>query len=217
MERMSLAQSSPLLFSPRSLMSSTTPTPAASELTPAACAQQLKQLFPALFGGAPKPLKLRIQADIQERAPGVFTKQALSAFLRRHTGSTSYLIAVSKASHRFDLDGAPAGELSDEHRQVAMAELQRRRANSESRRELEEQQRRNRATLLHDFERTTLTPANFCALKGVAVEELDGLLAIAREEREARPQQPLRPPPRGERQRPPRGPRERTPPPAGRR
>jgi hypothetical protein len=137
--------------------------------------------------------------------------------LRRHTGSTSYLIAVSKASHRFDLDGAPAGELSDEHRQVAMAELQRRRANSESRRELEEQQRRNRATLLHDFERTTLTPANFCALKGVAVEELDGLLAIAREEREARPQQPLRPPPRGERQRPPRGPRERTPPPAGRR
>ena len=47
-------------------------------MSPAACAQQLAERFPALFAGKPKPLKLRIQADIQERAPGVFTKQALS-------------------------------------------------------------------------------------------------------------------------------------------
>ena len=40
------------------------------------CAEQLRQHFPALFGGAPKPLKLRIQADIQARAPGVFAKAA---------------------------------------------------------------------------------------------------------------------------------------------
>ena len=71
---------------------------------------------------------------------------------------------------------------------------------------VEEQQRRNRAGLLHDFQTTTLTPANFCALKGVAVDELDGLLAIARTEAEARAQQQPRafdgprrsgPPPRG--------------------
>ena len=43
------------------------------------CAQPLRQSFPALFVGAPKPLKLRIQLDIQARAPGAFTKQALSA------------------------------------------------------------------------------------------------------------------------------------------
>jgi ProP effector len=163
--------------------------PATPPPNPAECAQQLKQLFPALFGGAVKPLKLRIQVDIQERAPGTFSKQALSAFFRRHTGSTSYLIAVSKAASRFDLDGQPAGEISDEHRQVALDELARRRSNQDERRALEEQQRRNRAGLLHDFQITTLTRANFCALKGVAEAELDGLLEIARGEAEARARQ----------------------------
>ena len=153
-----------------------------AEMSTAACAEKLKQLAPALFSGAAKPLKLRIQVDIQERAPGMFTKQALSAFFRRHTGSTSYLLAVAKGTHRFDLDGQPSGEITDEHRKVANEELTRRRENQQSRRDLEEQQRRNRAGLLHDFERTTLTRANFCVLKGVADEELDGLLVIAREE-----------------------------------
>ena len=169
-----------------------TPTPVAT-MNPADCAQQLKLRFPALFGGAVKPLKLRIQIDIQERAPGVFTKQALSAFFRRYTGSTSYLIAVSKGSHRFDLDGQPAGEITAEHRQVALDELARRRASHDARRDLEEQQRRNRAGLLRDFETTTLTRANFCALKGVAVDELDGLLEIARTEAQERARQ--QPPP----------------------
>jgi hypothetical protein len=192
-------------------------TPSVATLSPAECASQLKQRFPALFAGAPKPLKLRIQVDIQERAPGVFSKQALSAFFRRYTGSTSYLIAVSKATHRIDLDGQPAGELSAEHRQIALDELARRRANNDSRRELEEQQRRNRAGLLRDFETTTLTRANFCVLKGVAEEELDGLLEIARGEAEERARHqppafeqrpPRRPgPPNGGQQRPPRHPR----------
>jgi sRNA-binding protein len=159
-------------------------------MVPAECAQRLKALFPALFSGAPKPLKLRIQLDIQERAPGVFTKAVLSAFFRRHTGSTSYLIAMTRMSHRYDLDGQPAGEISQEHRQVALDELKRRRAGHEARRELEEQQQRNRATLLRDFQATTLTKANFCALKGVAVEEFDGLLEIARAEAAERARQP---------------------------
>lgn len=164
-------------------MSSTPePLPASSEPTPADCAQQLKQMFPGLFGGPPKPLKLKIQADIQERAPGVFTKQALSAFFRRYTGSTSYLIAVSKSKQRFGLDGEPAGELSEEHRKAAIDELARRRAKHDERRALEEQQRRNRAQLLRDYESTTLTVANFCALKGVPVDELEGLLELARRE-----------------------------------
>jgi ProP effector len=158
-------------------MPSTEPLP-----TQADCAPQLKHLWPALFAGAPKPLKLRIQLDIQERAPGTFTKQALSAFFRRYTGSTSYLQAVAHGKQRLDLDGLPSGEISDEHRQAARDELARRRANQEQRSALEEQQRRNRAGLLHDYERTTLTRANFCALKQVAEEELDGLLEIARQE-----------------------------------
>lgn len=157
--------------------------PVASEITPAAVMQQLKSLFPALFSAA-KPLKLRIQADIQERAPGQFTKQQLSAALRRLTGSTAYLIALSKATHRYDLEGAAAGELAEEHRQAALTELARRRALQQERREQEVQQRRDRAALLRAFETTTLTRANFCALKGVAEPELDALLEQARQEAE---------------------------------
>jgi ProP effector len=95
--------------------------PAAPSMDLEACTAALKQRFPALFTGGPRPIKLRIQADIQERAPGVFTRQSLSAFLRRYTGSTSYLIALGKATHRFDLDGQPAGEITAEHHEAARA------------------------------------------------------------------------------------------------
>src|SRR2546421_8900096 len=81
----------------------TASTTRSTEMSVADCTQQLKERFPALFGGAAKPLKLRIQADIQERAPGVFGKHVLSAFFRRHTGSTGYLVAMTKSPHRFDL------------------------------------------------------------------------------------------------------------------
>lgn len=157
------------------------PAPA-GEPTVADTKARLAELFPALFRGEPKPLKLRIQADIQERAPGEFTKQVLSAFLRRHTGTTSYLIAASKAKQRFDLDGQPAGEFSEEHRQVALEELARRRGNQQAKREQEEAGRRERAALLRGFETTKLTVANFCALKGIAPEQLDAVLAQARAE-----------------------------------
>jgi len=159
-----------------------TAAPALRDMSPAESARELKSRFPALFGDAPKPIKLRIQADIQERVPGVFTKKALSIFLHRHTGGTAYLVALSKATQRFDLDGQPAGELSEEHRQAAVEELKRRRGLHEERRALEDEQRRNRAQLLRDFEQTTLTRANFCALKGLPETELDGLLDIARAE-----------------------------------
>lgn len=188
-----------------------TDTPAAAaapqkgSADPQACAAALKQLFPALFGGTPKPVKLRIQADIQERAPGQFTKQQLSAFLRRHTGGTSYLIALTRAKHRFDLDGQPAGELSDEHRNAAQEELTRRRGITQARRAEEDNARQQRAQLLRDFSRTTLTPANFCALKGIAADQLDVLLAQARQEEAEQPPRP----PRDEQRRGPRtdGPR----------
>ena len=155
---------------------------AAAPLSPQECAAELKRRFPALFAGAPKPVKLRIHADIQERAPGEFSRQVLSGFLRRHTGATSYLIALTRATQRFDLDGQPAGELSEEHKQVAAEELKRRRALREDRMQAEMDERRNRAGLLRDFERTTLTPTNFAALKGLTVEAMEEVLARARQE-----------------------------------
>lgn len=191
---------------------------AASELSPAAVAAQLKALFPALFAGSGfKPLKLRVQADIQERAPGQFSKAQLSAFLRRYTGNTGYLIALSKATHRYDLDGNEAGEFSEEHRVAAREELARRKGVQQERVELEQQQRRNRAGLLYDYERTTLTLPNFCALKGVTAEELPGLLEIAKQERAEQPQRPPQREPRrddrrpADRRGPPRGGRPATP------
>lgn len=175
--------------------SATTAVPggAAPGMSPAACADLLKQHFPALFTGGAKPLKLRIQTDIQQRAPGVFSKAVLSAFFRRYTGSTSYLMALSKASQRFDLDGQPAGELSDEHRQLARDELARRRQLTRDREQQAHAQqqaqqaevlqaRQARAALLRDFQRTTLTLANFCALKGMTPEALNPLLDQARRE-----------------------------------
>jgi ProP effector len=173
-------------------------TPAVPSMSPAQCGDRLKALFPALFAGAAKPLKLRIQVDIQTRAPGVFSKQVLSAFFRRHTGSTSYLIAVSKAPHRMDLDGQAAGEVAAEHKQAALEELARRRANNEARREQEEQGRRQRASVLRNFQNTTLTRANFCALNGLAEEALDAVLAQAEQEAKEAANQPA-PDPRGPR------------------
>ena len=174
--------------------------PAIAELSPAACAARLAELFPALFAsGTPQPLKLRIQADIQQRAPGIFTKKSLSVFLHRHTTNTAYLRAVANAPQRIDLDGQPAGDIADEHRQAAVAELERRRALHEARREAErnaqrsandearrarateEEQRREASALLRAFESTTLTRANFCALKGLTELQLEALLTQARQ------------------------------------
>ena len=146
------------------------------------CGPQLKQLYPALFSNPPKPLKLRIQADIQARSPGLFTKPQLSAFLRRYTGSHAYLNALVKATHRFDLDGNPGDELSDEHRNAATEELARRRANTQARVALEQEQRANRATLLKEFEANTLPAAEFAASKGIPEAELEPLVARARKE-----------------------------------
>ena len=189
------------------------PAPASpADLSPAACAARLAELFPALFGaGRALPIKLRIQNDIQQRAPGVFTRKSLSPFLHRYTTSTAYLKALVNLPHHFDLDGAPAGDIDDVHRQAAATELERRRglfeakraaeraAANEARRAaeaaarqqqvVEDQARRERAALLRAFESSTLTRANFCALKGIPEAELDGRLHQAWLEREQRAQE----------------------------
>ncbi len=105
------------------------------DLSPAACAALLAERFPALFGaGKALPIKLRIQADIQQRAPGVFPRKALSVFLHRYTTCTPYIKALAEAPQRHDLDGAAAGEVAAEHRLAAVAEVERRRELAQARR-----------------------------------------------------------------------------------
>ena len=113
--------------------------PKPRELSPAQCGAKLAELFPALFGpeGPRKPIKLRIQADLNERAPGVFTKRVLGFFLSRYTTTTAYLRALSTSPTRFDLDGQPAGEIAEEHKAAAVVELDRRRELHEARRAAE--------------------------------------------------------------------------------
>jgi sRNA-binding protein len=112
--------------------------PKPPDLAPAACAALLAQHFPALFGaGRALPIKLRVQADIQQRVPGVFSRKSLSIFLHRHTTSTPYIKALLAAPHRYDLDGQPAGEVAEEHRAAATAELDRRQAIVQARRAAE--------------------------------------------------------------------------------
>jgi ProP effector len=221
-EETSAALSSPT--SPQEPVGEQPPKPKVPDLSLADCTQALKTRFAALFDGPPKPIKLRIQADIQARAPGVFSKKSLSIFLHRHTTSTAYLLALTQAPHRFDLDGAPAGEISEEHRQVALEEVQRRRAIQQEKRaaiakaqhearmearkaertqERQAQQEKkaqddamfDRMRLLRAFETTTLTRANFCALKGVKEAELDALLAQAKLDAAAWAQRQPRPEP----------------------
>ncbi|WP_292455320.1 ProQ/FINO family protein [Methylibium sp.] len=237
-------------------------SPAVADLSPSACAARLAELFPAVFSpGAPKPLKLRIQADVQQRAPGVFTRKALSVFLHRHTTSTAYLRALADAADRIDLDGLPAGPVNDEHRQAAATELQRRRALHDERRAAERDAQRKahderragerdaqraahdaqraahdaqrathdearraraaegqalseRAALLRAFEATTLTAANFCALKGLSQGDLATALAQARDDRQRFAQAPRPQPP--ETRPPDRDPRTRSQPPEAR-
>jgi sRNA-binding protein len=103
----------------------------------------LAEHFPALFGaGRMLPIKLRIQADIQQRVPGVFSKKSLSIFLHRHTTSTAYIKALVNAAHRFDLDGQPAGDIAQEHKDAGVVELERRLAIVMARRAAEREAQR---------------------------------------------------------------------------
>lgn len=184
------------------------------DLPPAECAARLAALFPALFTpGAAKPLKLRIQADIQQRAPGIFNKKSLSVFLHRYTTSTAYLRAMVGSPHRIDLDGAPAGEVADEHRQAATAELERRRTLHEERRVAEREAQRKA-----EDERRKALQAQWPARRapGTVADGPDAAVAPgARDARDARGTRPR--PAQGERRDTPDGARPRTRPDAPRR
>jgi ProP effector len=112
----------------------------APDLSPAATGARLAELFPALFVGPDgkgvwRAIKLRIHADIQARAPGQFSKRTLGIFFSRYTTTTPYLKALAApGAQRHDLDGQPAGEIADEHRNAAAEEVTRRQAIAAERR-----------------------------------------------------------------------------------
>jgi ProP effector len=68
------------------------------------------------------PLAIGIHKVIKERLPDMDPQQ-LKVAMRMHTASTRYLKVLSQADTRFDLDGAPAGEVTAEQRQQALDTL----------------------------------------------------------------------------------------------
>ncbi|MDI3490473.1 MAG: ProQ/FINO family protein [Thauera propionica] len=103
--------------------SSAAPAAPKQRIEPRALLQRLQKEF-AAFRDC-KPLALKIDASIAERMPEI-DRKSLRAALRMHTASTRYLKAVERSQQRFDLDGQPAGEVTEEQRTHAATTLKER-------------------------------------------------------------------------------------------
>ncbi|MBC9070857.1 ProQ/FinO family protein [Thauera sp. CAU 1555] len=130
-----------------------TPAPQAAE--PQQTAIEPRELLKKLQAVSPtfkdcRPLAIRIDAAIHERFPE-FSRKALRSALRLHTASTRYLKAVEKGDTRFDLDGKPAGEVTEEQRTHAATLLKERFAKAakeqRAKREADEAERRRQEKL----------------------------------------------------------------------
>ncbi|THF64120.1 ProQ/FINO family protein [Pseudothauera rhizosphaerae] len=131
----------------------TTPAPQAAEepqpaIEPRTLLKKLQEVSPTFKDC--RPLAIRIDAVIHERFPE-FSRKALRSALRLHTASTRYLKAVEKGGARFDLDGQPAGEVTEEQRSHASAQLKERFAKvaqqQRAQREADEAERRRQQKL----------------------------------------------------------------------
>jgi len=88
-----------------------------------------------------RPLALGIHKAVKARMPELDAAQ-LRIAMRIHTSSTRYLKALLATRERFDLDGNPAGEVTDEQREVANTTLRERFKKAADRRKAEEQARK---------------------------------------------------------------------------
>lgn len=89
------------------------------------------------------PLAIGIDKQVFAALPDL-SKKSLRIAMRNHTMATRYLKEMEKASHRLNLDGTQAGEVTDENRQHA-AELLRERfkKQAEQRKAVEAEARAN--------------------------------------------------------------------------
>lgn len=71
------------------------------------------------------PLAIGIDKQVFAQMPEV-SKKSLRLAMRSHTISTRYLKEMEKANTRFNLDGTPAGEVTDENRKHAAESLRER-------------------------------------------------------------------------------------------
>ena len=80
------------------------------------------------------PLAIGIDKQLFAALPEV-SKKSLRIAMRNHTLSTRYLKEMEKGTQRLNLDGTPAGEVTDENRRYAAEQLRERfKKNAEQRR-----------------------------------------------------------------------------------
>ena len=106
------------------------------------------------------PLALGIHKAIKEQMPEVDLGQ-LRLALKAHTASFRYLKAIATGKQRFDLDGNPAGELTDEHREIAANELRQRFKKAAERRKVEEKARKDQEARQQHAEKLAQLAARF--------------------------------------------------------
>ncbi|RWA79633.1 MAG: prop expression regulator, partial [Mesorhizobium sp.] len=83
------------------------------EKSPAQLFRHLSAKWPAAFNPkAPKPLRIGIHHDIRV-LDGELSDDELRRVLRAYTSMPRYLARLNSGAVRVDLDGEPAGEVSD--------------------------------------------------------------------------------------------------------
>ena len=101
----------------------TTETTSEKAVDPRALLKDLQARFDVFRNFS--PLAIGIDKQVFAQLPDV-SKKSLRLAMRSHTISTRYLKEMEKGTVRLNLDGTPAGEVTDENRQHA-AELLRER------------------------------------------------------------------------------------------
>lgn len=97
--------------------------------------QTLRDGFPAF--ATYQPLAIGIHEAVIARLPDLVAAELKTA-LRIHTKSTRYLKSMATAKHRVDLDGNPAGDITDEQRTHAAELLKERFRKDRERKAAEE-------------------------------------------------------------------------------
>jgi ProP effector len=133
---------------------------------------RLRELYPAVFGQKPLPLKLGTFHDIVAAHPEAFDAKELREALGQHTRSSRYLEQVATGAKRCDLQGTPVEDLAPEHVHQAIMEMSR-RDRSGSR---EAAEAKVRLRLKNAFEASGLSRSEYAERVKPPIEEWNALL-----------------------------------------
>jgi sRNA-binding protein len=135
------------------------------ELTPEQLSQAkailavFQEKFPEAFFSEPeriRPLKIDIHHDLYAVFAEQYAKKAINRALKLYTRNSDYFNALTLGNQRVDLEGKPAGEVSQAHIEIAedaKSRQQRRKAREETRKkQLEEQQEATQPQTTSDSE-----------------------------------------------------------------